>query len=115
MTGTPLCKTLRERAFVNALLVMLYDQPSRTENGCIKATNDDIQDLMRLRWSTPADDTQLARLKRKFVSRDDQGRAQHFELLCEVTKGERTSTKRVPSVYESTGIRPFLTGPVFSL
>ena len=104
----PLCQNEQEKAFVKALLVMLHDEQTRTPEGNVKITNKDLQDLMEVRWNQSADNRQLERLKKKFITREEQGPAEKVELMMELVKGKRSGTERIPSLFKPTNIQPFI-------
>ncbi len=95
--------TLRERAFVEAVVVHCLHKLLQTEEGVVKATNDQLRGIMRARHGLEMDDRQFGRLKQKFITRPGKP-AGRFELMRETAQGKRTAHGGIPSEYELTGL-----------
>lgn len=113
--GKSLCESDDERAFVEALTVQasykMFHTGEYLEDGVIRATHEQLGRIAGarhggLRWAPQ----QIERLKRKYVTREGDGKAaSRFELLREVRKGERGrgGARGRPSEYRPTGILRF--------
>jgi hypothetical protein len=82
---------------------------SRVEPGrVIRATNDQIKEIVAHRHQIHLHCEEFERLKRRYVSRPGDGKpATRFELLREVVKGKRgpAGQSGTPSEYQPTGLR----------
>ena len=117
--GIRLCKSADERVFVEALLRWTIYKfrclEDETAGGVMKLTNDQVRDIAVARGLAKSwGPEQFERLKRKFVTRERDGKpASRFELLREIHKGHHkpNETQGVPSAYETTGIRELVALP----
>lgn len=95
----------QERAFLAALLLHAVHERGVHGGPEIRATNQQLLDLMGERFGLDLEPSQLRRLKAKFITRTDgQGvvtPASKVELLAELVRGSRAPGERAgrPSVY----------------
>jgi hypothetical protein len=97
---TPLCGTLMERAFVEALLVYFTYKVLYLKESPCKATRADLRHIMRERHGVQPDNQQFERLKRKFITRPGLP-ASRYELAVQTLQGRQG----VPSEYALTGLQ----------
>jgi hypothetical protein len=102
-SGRWLCANAQERAFVEAVIVHCLHKLLQTEEGVIKATNDQLRGIMRARHGLEPHPQQFARLKHTFITRPGKP-AKRFELMRETAQGRRTAHGGIPSEYELTGL-----------
>jgi len=107
-SATPLCQTMHERFFVEALLLHCRQKWKEAPGALIKMTHDQLKEIIVDRHEVELDPTQFQRLKRKYVTlfpvapNGEVRVASRYELLREVVKGRIGG---VPSEYEATGLR----------
>jgi hypothetical protein len=103
--GKRLCESRDEEAFVEALIVLITAKRSWGESD-LKMTGDQIREVARDRHKLGWCDTQIDRLKLKYITRPGKP-AERFELLREIAKGHRKRGQApgVPSEYAMTGLR----------
>jgi hypothetical protein len=118
--GYRLCESDGERSFVEALVVLTTYKILHTreyfDEAVIRMTHDQLRQVAGdrregLEWGPQ----QVERLKRKYVTREAEGKpASRFELLLEVRKGERKPghVQGRPSEYHPTGILELVPLPV---
>jgi hypothetical protein len=118
--GVRLCESADEQAFVEALVVLTTDKIHHTgeffDDCLIRMTHDQLRQVAGERHTGLAwRPQQLERLKRKYITRNPDGKpATRFELLEEVHKGARKlgHARGRPSAYRPTGILQLVPLPV---
>jgi hypothetical protein len=121
--GIRLCNSRDEQAFVEALLIQTMHKILHTreyaDDHVIRMTHDQLRRTAGqrhggLHWRPQ----QLERLKRKYLTRDGDGKpATRLELLQETCRGNRKRGQETgePSAYQPTGIVSLLTPSVIQL
>jgi hypothetical protein len=108
--GDRLCISDQERAFVEALIVLVTHERATSRDGVIRMTGDQIRAIMadRHQGIRPLN-SQMDRLKSEYISRPGRP-ATRMELLRETRRGRRGRGESVgtPSEYEATGIELLL-------
>src|SRR4051812_34483809 len=98
-----LCRTPQEWAFVEALVVYFTYKVTILRESPLKATRDQIRDIVQERHGITLANPQFERLKKRYITRPDKP-AERFELAIQTVEGRQG----VPSEYELTGLLQFM-------
>ena len=97
--GIKLCRNAKERAFVEALVVHFTHKLVNCHEPVLKATRDQLRQIIEDRQGIKLDNTQFNRHKKKYITRPDKP-ATRFELAIQTVEGR----PGVASEYELTGL-----------
>ena len=97
--GIKLCRNAKERAFVEALVVHFTHKLVNCHEPVLKATRDQLRQIIEDRHGIKLDNSQFNRHKKKYITRPDKP-ATRYELAIQTVKGKPGT----PSEYELTGL-----------
>jgi hypothetical protein len=97
--GSRLCRSAKERAFVEAWVRYASYKISILRESPLKATGDQIARLVQRHHGFRLKPPEVVRLKRRYITREGR-KASRFELAVQV----KTGSQGVPSEFEPTGI-----------